>query len=129
MLALAMLDGKIDFQNAHAMNRMNDPVVLEMKRRISLVSDTELTKKLPAVRAAIVELTMADGGHFQTYVDRLPGAPYNPLTGAEAESKFRSLSVPVLGPEKTESILEWLRSLEHQTHISDLCRFVQVPNH
>ena len=125
MLALAMLDRKVDFQNAHDTDRMNDSVVLERKQRVTLVSDPELTKKLPAVRAAIVELTMVDGGHFQTYVDRLPGAPYNPLTGAEAESKFRSLSVPVLGPGKAQTILEFARRLENANDVSELCAILQ----
>lgn len=126
MLALAILDGKIDFQNAHDHQRMHDPALLEIKRCVKLVSDPELTKKLPAVRAAIVELRMSDGRHFQTYVDRLPGAPYNPLTASEAESKFQRLAVPVLGLEKTQNVLDWLRSVERHGDISELCRLVQT---
>src|SRR5262249_37701077 len=79
LLAVAMLDGKIDFLNSHDPQRLNDPEVVDFKKRVTLVSDPELTKKFPAVRAAIVEITMSDERHFQTYVDRLPGAPYNPL--------------------------------------------------
>jgi 2-methylcitrate dehydratase PrpD len=125
LLAVAMLDGKIDFQNSHDHQRMHDPNVREFKKRVKLVADTELTEKFPAVRAAIVEITMSDGRHFQTYVDRLPGAPYNPLSAKEAEAKFLSLSVEVLGRDKSETILESLRSLETMTDVSELCRNLQ----
>jgi 2-methylcitrate dehydratase PrpD len=125
LLAVAMLDGKIDFQNSHDPRRMQEPDVLERKRRVKLVADAELTKKFPAVRAAIVEITLSDGRHFQTYVDRLPGAPYNPLSGGEAEAKFLSLSVPVLGLGKAQTILEFARRLENANDVSELCAILQ----
>jgi 2-methylcitrate dehydratase PrpD len=125
LLAVAMLDGKIDFQNSHDLHRMHDPDVLDRKKRVRLVADAELTKKFPAVRAAIIEITMSDGRHFQTYVDRLPGAPYNPLSAQEAEAKFLSLSVDVLGQDKSDAILESLRRLETMTNVSQLCGNLQ----
>jgi 2-methylcitrate dehydratase PrpD len=68
-LAVAMLDGKIDFHNSHDVERMQAADVLEMKKRVKLVADTELTKQFPAVRAAIVELALADGRRFEMLVD------------------------------------------------------------
>jgi len=68
---------------------------------------------------------MSDNRHFQTYVDRLPGAPYNPLSAKEAEAKFLSLSVPILGPDKSQAILECLRRLETVINISELCTMLQ----
>ena len=73
MLAVAMLDGKIDFQNSHDFERMHDPQVLEMKKRVELVADPELTKIFPAVRSAIVEINMVDGGQFKVLEDRDAG--------------------------------------------------------
>ena len=125
LLAVAMLDGKVDFQNSHDHQRIHDPEVIDFKKRVTLVSDNELTKKFPAVRAAIIEITMSDNRHFQTYVDRLPGAPYNPLSAKEAESKFLSLSIPVFGQDKSQDILESVLSLETMTDISPLCTMLQ----
>ena len=125
LLAVAMLDGKVDFHNSHDQQRIHDPEVIEFKKRVTLVSDTELTNKFPAVRAAIIEITMSDNRHFQTYVDRLPGAPYNPLSAKEAESKFLSLSIPVFGPEKSQAILESVRRLDTITDVSALCTMLQ----
>ena len=62
LLAVAMLDGKIDFQNSHDFERMHDPQVLELKKRVEIVADPELTKKHPAVRSASVEITGTSSG-------------------------------------------------------------------
>jgi len=121
MVAIAMLDGKIDFQNSHDLERIHTPDVLETKKRVKLVADAELTNRFPAVRGAIVELTMSDGRRFQKLVDRLPGAPYNPLSAEEAADKFLSLSVPVLGSEKSHKLIEWMQALEKHSDISELC--------
>ena len=113
MLAVAMLDGKIDFQNSHDFERMHDPQVLELKKRVELVADPELTKIFPAVRSAIVEITMVDGGQFKVLEDRMPGAPYNPLSAEELEEKFHSLSNPVLGEQRSQAIAKTAHNLEN----------------
>jgi 2-methylcitrate dehydratase PrpD len=120
MLAVAMLDGKIDFQNSHDFARMHDPQVLELKKRVELIADPELTKIFPAVRSAIVEITTADGGQFKTLVDRMPGAPYNPLSAQEVEEKFISLSVPVLGEDKSQTIARTVRGLDDLGDVAKL---------
>jgi 2-methylcitrate dehydratase PrpD len=120
MLAVAMLDGKIDFQNSHDFARMHDPRVLELKKKVELVADPELTKIFPAGRNAIVEITTVGGGEFKTLVDRMPGAPYNPLSAQELDEKFFSLSVPVMGDERSRSIAERVRSLERLSDVAEL---------
>lgn len=120
MLAVAMLDGKIDFQNSHDFARMHDPEVLELKKRVEIIADAELTKVFPAVRPAIVEIDIIDGGHFKILIDRVPGAPYNPLSAAEVEEKFLLLSVPVLGETRSKAIVESTRSLENLTDLAGL---------
>ncbi len=112
LLAVAMLDGKVDFQSAHDFKRMHDPDVLELKKRVQIAADPELTKRHPAVRSAIVELAMSDGRHYQILVDRLPGAPYNPLSAEEVEDKFHSLSTPVLGENRSKSVVQSVWDLE-----------------
>src|SRR6266540_370947 len=126
MLAVAMLDGKIDFQNSHDFERMHDPQVLELKNRVESVADTELTKKFPAVRSAIVEINSVDGRHVSILVDRLPGAPYNPLSAREVEQKFLLLSVPVLGEQRSLSIIEGVRNLENLPDVAHLAALLSL---
>ncbi len=126
LLAVAMLDGRVDFQNSHDFERMHDPEVLRLKQRVELVADPELTKKFPAVRSAIVETVMVDGRRFDILVDRLPGAPYNPLSLQEVERKFYSLSAPVLGEERSRLALETTRQLENLPDIASLTAFFRI---
>jgi 2-methylcitrate dehydratase PrpD len=126
LLAVAMLDGKVDFQNAHDFARMHSPDVLELKKRVMIVADPELTKNHPAVRSAIVELTTADGRHFRILVDRTPGAPYNPLSAAEVEIKFLSLSAPVLGEARSKRVAGEVRRLEKLTDVAELMALTRL---
>ncbi len=120
LLAAAILDGKIDFQNSHDFERMHDPQVLELKKRVEIVADSELTQRHPAVRSAIVEIRTFDGRDLKILVDKVPGAPYNPLSAAEVEEKFRSLSIPVLGSEKSAAVVEIVRNLEDLSDMVEL---------
>jgi 2-methylcitrate dehydratase PrpD len=124
MLAVAMLDDKIDFQNSHDFERMHDPQVLELKKRVELVADPELTKIFPAVRSAIVEITMGDGGQFKILMDRMPGAPYNPLSAEELAAKFHSLSVPVLGEQRSQAIAQTVHNLENLGDVATLAELL-----
>jgi 2-methylcitrate dehydratase PrpD len=126
LLAVAMIDGKIDFQNSHDFERMHDPHVLELKKRVEIVADPELTSKHPAVRSAIVEITTFDGRRRSMLVERVPGAPYNPLSAAQVEEKFSSLSIPVLGQAKSAAVVEAVRKLENLSDVADLGNYVRM---
>ncbi len=120
LLAVAMLDGVLDFRNSHDFERMQAPEVLELRRRVRLVGDAELTRQFPAVRSAIVEVTTNDGRRFEKLCDRMPGAPYNPLPAAEVEEKFLMLSAPVLGAERGRRVVEQVRALEALPDVTPL---------
>ncbi len=127
LLAVAMLDGAVDFASAHDFERMQAPDVLELKPRVRLVADEELTRGFPAVRAAIVELTMHDGRTFQTRVDRLPGAPYNPLSAEDVAAKFVGLSTPLLGESGAQAIVEAVGQVEALDDVSTLGTLLRRP--
>lgn len=126
LLAVAMLDGKVDFQSAHDFKRMHSPEVLELKKRVQIVADPELTKKHPAVRSAIVELTTFDGRHLNILMDRVPGAPYNPLSAEEVEEKFLSLTIPVLGDKRSQSVAQTMRDLENLPDVVALAELLRI---
>ena len=43
ILAVTLLDGDLSFAAAHAYERMHEPAVVEVKKRITLTDDPELT--------------------------------------------------------------------------------------
>ena len=124
LLAVAMLDGKIDFHSAHDFQRMQNPQVLELKKRVEIIADPELTRQHPAIRSAIVEIAAFDGRLLRTLVDRLPGAPYNPLSAQEVEEKFLSLSAPVLGESRAQAVARACLDLETLSDITSLAQLL-----
>jgi 2-methylcitrate dehydratase PrpD len=119
VLAVMLLDGKLEFQSAHDYGRMQEREVLEMKARIRLQADEELTRAaVPA--QAIVELTTRDGRTLREHVVSFRGAAENPMTTEEVEEKARGLMAPVLGSERVEKLLAVMRELESLANVSDL---------
>ncbi len=50
------------------------------------------------------------GREFKVLVDRVPGAPYNPISSEEVEETFLSLCVPALGEKRSHSAVRRLRN-------------------
>jgi 2-methylcitrate dehydratase PrpD len=77
------------------------------------------------VRAAIVEIATSDGRHFKILVDRVPGAPYNPLSPSQVEEKFLSLSIPALGEPRSQSVVRTVRNLETHPDVASLAELMR----
>jgi len=58
-------------------------------------------------------------------VDRMPGAPYNPLSAAEMEEKFLSLSTPVFGEKQSKAVVGATRALENLADVASLAALLR----
>ena len=45
--AVTLLDGKLTFEAAHSFERMKDPRVLDLKKKVTLIGDPELSRARP----------------------------------------------------------------------------------
>lgn len=118
ILAATLVDGTLKFETAHSPERMKDPVVLEVKRRITLVEDTELTAQ-KRTREANLEVVKTDGTILTEHgVTR--GAIENPMTREEVERKARELMTPVLGRNRAEQLIQRVWNLEEVKNMRDL---------
>ncbi|MGQ7794635.1 hypothetical protein ACUN0C_19710 [Faunimonas sp. B44] len=52
LVSLALIDRGLTFEAAHDFDRMNDPAVQDIRRRIELVYSPELTEARPARQAS-----------------------------------------------------------------------------
>ena len=111
IMAVALVDGMIDFENSHSFERMSDPAVVAARERIELVADPELVV-LEAPRSGFVEVTMRNGQKVNLFVSHAPGTPENPLDTEQVAQKARGLMTPILGNTKTESIIAQVNSIE-----------------
>jgi 2-methylcitrate dehydratase PrpD len=118
ILAAALLDGDLSFETAHSSERMNDPSVLEVKKRIVLVEEPELTAS-KRTRQAIVEITTKDGAILREHgVSK--GTVENPMTREEVEKKSRELMAPVLGEGRCEKLINKIWNLEQVMNMREL---------
>ena len=78
IMAVAIVDGYIDFENSHSFERMTDPEVVAVRERVELIADPELAV-VEAPRSGFVEVTLTDGRQVNLFVSHAPGTPENPL--------------------------------------------------
>lgn len=115
-VAHAMVHGSVRL-NAFAPDRMNDPDVRALMKKIEATADPVLSKGYPGQRAAQVEIETHDGctySHFQPY---RKGDPEMPLTDDELNDKFLELGVPVIGERGARSLLEQLWRTEKLANV------------
>jgi len=111
MCAVMLLDGIATFDSAHDEKRMKHPKMLALRKRIELIGDEELQKKLPQ-RQGIVEITLRDGRKVRHHTEAVRGAADNPMTRAEVDEKCDHLMSPVLGAKKSRALCDAVWDLE-----------------
>lgn len=115
-VAHALVHGSVRL-NAFLPERMNDPQVRAMMKRIECVEDKELSKGYPNQRAAQVDIELNDGrkvGHFQP---TRKGDPEMPLTDEELNDKYLELATPVLGDAGARKLLDLLWRAEELSSV------------
>jgi 2-methylcitrate dehydratase PrpD len=111
MVSAILLDGNLTFESAHDYNRLQDPLLQEMKQRVQLVPDQEL-ERTGARFQGLVEVTLKDGKTLREHVSNCRGRPENPMSPEEVEKKAAWLMEPVLGKTKVDGIIDSIRRIE-----------------
>jgi 2-methylcitrate dehydratase PrpD len=119
VFAVTLLDGRLTFEAAHSFERMNEPRVLELRKKATVVGDPELTRARPE-HQAIVQVTTRDGRRLERHVTTVKGRAENPLTTAEVEEKAQELLEPVLGQPRTRQLMDAINKLETLPSMRDL---------
>ena len=119
IMAVALVDGFIDFENSHSYERMTDPQIVAARQRVELIADPDLAV-IEAPRSGFVEVTLADGRTVNLFVSHAPGTPENPLSTEQVNAKARGLMAPILGEARTEALIERVSSLEDLEDVREL---------
>ena len=125
MLALALVDGAVTFTSTQSYQRMSDPAVLAVKERVNLVADPELMDP-EAPRSAKVEVVLKDGRTLSHFTRHAFGTRQNPMDTESVSAKVRGLMEPVLGPARTETVIQRVNSLENVANVQELLPFVTL---
>ncbi len=111
VVAHALTHGSVRL-GAFAPERLADPGLRDLMRRISLTGDAELTAKFPGQRASRVAITLDDGRRIEHFSPYRKGDPEAPLTDADIDAKFEELVAPVLGVARAGELRSALWKLE-----------------
>lgn len=111
LIAVMLMDGKID-PNSFTPQRIADPALRPVMQKIAINEDKELTAMNIDELVSKIDIVLKNGNTIHE-VARYPGAfPINPLTDAELEIKFRTLSDKVLPAGRTDELLHQIWEFE-----------------
>jgi 2-methylcitrate dehydratase PrpD len=119
IIALALVEGAVSFEDSHSYERMKDPKVLATKERVQLIADRELMDPA-APRSGLVEVTLRNGQTVSHFTRHPPGTKENPLNTDRVNEKARSLMTPVLGAERTGEVIRQVNALEELNEVREL---------
>ncbi len=125
MIAVALVDGTISFASTHSYQRMSDPAVLAVKERVELVADPALMNP-EAPRSAKVEVVLRDGRTLDHFTPHAFGTWQNPMDTENVTAKVRDLLAPVLGPARTETVIQRVNGLEELANVHELLPFLTL---
>src|SRR5205823_1142789 len=115
----------LTFEAAHDYERMSDPTVQALRRRIELVGDPALNDTTPP-RQAIVELTTRDGRTLSHRVYAVRGTADNPMPRQEVEAKAIELLAGVLGPDRARQLVDRIWAIEELGDVRELRPLLQA---
>jgi 2-methylcitrate dehydratase PrpD len=121
LLAVMLVDGGVTFESAHSFDRMKDPKVLAVRKRVKAVGDPKLTDIQRRWRC-VMEIRLKDGRVLKHQTMAAKGSFENPLTRAEEEEKALDLVVPVLGKRRARSLLDALWNFDKLDNVRKLRR-------
>lgn len=111
IIAMALVDGTVSFEDSHSYERMSDPKVRAAKARVLLIADRALVDPA-APRSGLVEVTLRDGRTVSRFTRHAPGTKENPLDTERVSAKARLLMAPVLGADRAEELIRRVNALE-----------------
>jgi 2-methylcitrate dehydratase PrpD len=118
-VAARLLRGTNDV-DAYTDSVVADPDLRALTRRVEVREDPQLTALLPAIRAARVEIELADGRRLRAREDTAPGGFDNPYDQRLLEEKFRRLAGRTLPDHRVEQLAAACGGLAHLAHVDQL---------
>jgi len=125
MMAVMLLDGTATLEAAHDRARMDEPKVLELRRRVELRGDDEMQKALPR-RSGIVEITLRDGRKLRHHTPDVRGTPANPMARAEVDEKCFLLCAPIIGKRRARELIDAVWNIERLRNVRALRHFLMA---
>jgi 2-methylcitrate dehydratase len=128
LVAVAIQDGTVT-PDSFSSQRIQDPQIHSLISRMNVEEDPDYSGRYPEETNCRIEVTTERGNQLTAHAAYPKGDPRNPMTDADIEAKFRSLSAQLLTAEQCDSALNLLWSTEEQPNLEGLfdALVVQLP--
>ena len=97
--------------------RLQDPRVRELMRRITLNVDPQLDAAFPGQRSARIRVQTLQGETHEWFQPTRKGDPDAPLSDQDLSDKFIELAAPVWGQASAQRLLQTLWTMERRPHL------------
>jgi 2-methylcitrate dehydratase PrpD len=122
IVAVALLEGKAILEQ-FSEEKISDPKILELAKRVEIVLDPEIEKVYPEKFANKVEIILNNGKKFEARVDFPTGSPENPMSFDQVVEKFESLANKVVTKDRIDTIVEYVERIEK---LDDIRKFTRL---
>lgn len=112
VVSMALLDGKVTGQS-FAPERLTDPVVRELMRKVKVSESAELSAQYPEGAPSRLILHTASGEVLTKEVRYPKGHAGNPMSDEDVEQKFRDMLDGFCSKRRRAALLKVLRDFEH----------------
>ena len=122
LVALMIVDGKLDVVSAHDTRRVRDPKIVKLKARIAAVGSAAITD----ARSGSMAVKLRDGRVLRAECRAAKGSYKNPLTPQEVEEKALALIGPVLGKARARKLVAALWNVDKVKNVRELRKLAMV---
>ncbi|MCR6691770.1 MAG: MmgE/PrpD family protein [archaeon YNP-LCB-003-016] len=105
---------------------INNPIVLQLARKVSVVADESFKDKYPSARPTTVEIKLKNGSKYSSHVDFPYGEPENPPSAEQVRYKFVKWVGKYLSQEKIQKIIENVENLDKLKNIKQLIDLLYI---
>ncbi len=124
-VAVALTYGQVH-QNHFDAEYYRSPQLLELTGRVKVEASEEADRQAPEAMLCELEVVTNAGERYSATVPYHRGHYKNPMSDAEVEAKFRSLTQDLLPPGQTDLLLEKLWNLEQVEDIGEALRLTKI---
>lgn len=123
LVALMIVDGRLDVASAHDERRVKDPRILKLKPKIAALGSPRITD----ARSGTMEVVLKVGRTLTAQCAAAKGSYNNPMTPAEVEEKALALMGPVLGTSRSKKLIAALWKVDQVEDMRELRKLAAVP--
>jgi len=97
-----------------------------LMKKISILSDADLTSRFPTERGVRLSIRLKDGRRFEYAADNPRGSAEKPMTFPEVVDKFKTLAEPVIDRSRSERVVALVDDLENVSDATEITELLAV---